>query len=276
MGNTYSAGSGQSEATAETAKMGVDASAKKRRVAKKPEQTNPKPRTCAEKPQVKTPSQQTTDPANKSDDAGMKKNLLDGFPGKVLKPIAKHFKTKHSSDILPSDSDEPQKKTSIFKELWSGLKFVLTPNGIKFVLTAPWALLRRILPSLEAGQMNFILLVLIVVFALSIRSDTAQMHDNVIETNEKTRLAVDNLGKKFDKRQEEMEGTIVSAVRGMRDVAEATFKGASNLVGKATEIAGEAAQIAGVTFHTFKTWMGGWLTSNENGHSSPETPLSDI
>lgn len=211
----------------------------------------------------------------------------------------KHFNKQKRVKANQSEANESRKKPGKLRRAWNGLVGCL--RGIIYVITKapsiPGEILRKIVPSLDAGQVNCILVVLLIVFAYSVYRSTTQMHGQTVEMHMESRSDfkeikddmkdVKNMLVDQKENQEKMQGSVYAVhgiVSQMQEVAKATLqratevaKGASKLAGKAVEFAGEAAQFAGSTYQNFKTWvMGGWLTSaksadGDTGHSSSES-----
>ena len=160
------------------------------------------------------------------------------------------------------------------RTLWNWLGFVL--HGIKFVVTKPhellYAAVRRLIPSISTGQMNFLLIVLLVVFAWSIRSDTSRMLDSSVDIQEKTQKDVKALRDEFVEHREKQENYFATLAEGMVEVtkqgvakvAEGAAKvaeGAAKVAEKASEIAGGAANLVGEAYYSMRSWF--WKTSSD-------------
>ena len=278
MGNLFS-GSGPADPAAKKVVTGDAAgtkNTKKRSVAQektKPAQTCEKPVKISSKTskQAATTADKSKDTAIESKTSLIKRNM---------KAIAGRFNKTKDASASPSkvDESESQNKPSGFQRMWNGLGIVL--KVIKFITKAclrPYEILHRMIPSISTSQMNFVLIVFIIAFGLSMRSDTSQMHDNMVEIHKEIQADVKDIKNTMveqQKTQEKMQESLAFqnvlsrvALQGATEIA----KGASKLVGKAAELAGGAAQIAGDTYQSIKTLMGTWLNSDPPGDPSSES-----
>ena len=280
MGNLFS-GSGPADPAAKKVVTGDAAgtkNTKKRSVAQektKPAQTCEKPVKISSKTskQAATTADKSKDTAIESKTSLIKRNM---------KAIAGRFNKTKDASASPSkvDESESQNKPSGFQRMWNGLGIVL--KVIKFVVTKPHYLpreiLRILLPSISFGQMNFVLMVLFIIFGFSIYNGTSKMFYDTVEIQTNTQLKVDkviNIVEEYQKTGEKIQESLADqnvlsrvVLQGVTEIA----KGASKLVGKVTtKLAEGAAQMAGDTYQSIKTLMGTWLNSDPPGDPSSES-----
>lgn len=183
--------------------------------------------------------------------------------GKFNKFVPTRIKQLCGNDKMQNRPKQPGKLCKLWNfigTVWYILKLVFNP--LKLVFNPLRAILQYL--SITQGQMNLLLIVLLLVFAFSIHQDTVSMHNNSVKIQKETQKDVKEVKELLIKQDEEGQKTvtIASAVLArLESMAKVTMKGAasvaegaSKLAGGAAKLAGEAAQFAGKTFQSLTSW----------------------
>ena len=219
------------------------------RKIKKEEKSNKKPSS------TKPTTSEADGRKNRTSDRPIRK--LRDFLGQKISAAGERIRPGRGADRTLAEGDSKQTgrvgraMRAVCSAVW------LLSQGIYFVFTKPHKLvhaaLRRLIPSISTGQLNFLILVLIVVFAWAIHRDVADMLSNTIEIERETQRKIDALGDRLENQKGTLVETFQDAITKLEGMAGATLKGAQIVAEKA----GGAAKYA---YYGIKNWF--WSTNS--------------
>ena len=217
------------------------------RKIKKEEKSNKKPSS------TKPTTSEADGRKNRTSDRSIRK--IRDFWGQKISALGERIRPRADGTLTEGDSKQTGRVGRAVRAVCSALW--LLSQGIYFVFTKPHKLLhaalRRLIPSITTGQLNFLILVLIVVFAWAIRRDVADMLSNTINIQTETQRKIDALGDRLENQKGTLVETFQDAIIKLEGMAGATLKGAQIVAEKA----GGAAKYA---YYGIKNWF--WSTNS--------------
>ncbi|MCG8622605.1 MAG: hypothetical protein MJE68_11505 [Proteobacteria bacterium] len=159
--------------------------------------------------------------------------------------------------LAEGDSKKTGRVGRAVRAAWVCSALWLLSQGICFVFTKPHKLmhaaLRRLIPSISTGQLNFLIFVLLVLFAWGIRRDVADMLSKTIEIQTET-------GRKIDALCDRLENQIGTLVENFQD-AITKLEGVAGATLKSVQIVAEKASGAvKYAYYSIKNWL--WSTNS--------------
>ena len=108
--------------------------------------------------------------------------------GQAVSSVGEAIRPKQKSEEGVAQDQQTQERPGKLKRLWNGLG--LLAHGIKFVVTKPrellYAGLRKLIPSISAEQLNFLMIVLMIIFAFKVYTAIVLLNSDTTKIQRET------------------------------------------------------------------------------------------